>query len=78
MRIVNQIGSIDLLYDLVIMSLEDNCILAYVVGEQNGGKFIMAEYSTPEKANAEMNRLHRVYDMMNASVFQFRADTEVA
>lgn len=67
MRIISQKGMpviIDLPYEYVAVSQsmeEPSCIIAYDVTARDDSFFRMARYSTPEKAEKAMQKLHECY-----------------
>ena len=71
MRVISQNGEIDLPYDAVVLSLDEGYIYADVIGGES--KYIMAGYATSLEAEMEFKRLHMSYEMMNTSVFRFKA-----
>ena len=60
MRIISQDGNIDFPYERCTVWISDNEIIASPVGEpETNGR--MATYSTPEKAEKAMQKLHEAY-----------------
>lgn len=73
MRIVDQSGCIDFLYDNILLVREENIIIA----EAGDSRYRMAVYSSEEKAIKAMGRLHYRYSHMDISVWQFPKDSDV-
>ena len=73
MRIVDQSGCIDFLYDNILLIREENIIIA----ESKDTSYQMAIYSSEEKAIKAMERLHYRYSHMDISVWQFPKDSDV-
>lgn len=69
MRLIDQTGHIDVLYDNCTLSVVENMIRAFCL---NNGGVTMGVYETEEDALAELQRLHKAYQRMDISVFQFR------
>ena len=67
MRVISQKGMpviIDLPYEYIAVSQsmkDPNCIIAYDVTVRDDSFFRMARYSTPEKAEKAMQKLHEAY-----------------
>lgn len=78
MRLISQTGDIDVPYENTVLSVAGNLIFAYVpiVGEKGT---IIASYSTKEKAEKVMERLHNIYAEFTTAniVFGFPKDDEV-
>lgn len=60
MRIVSQDGIYDLPYDKCFVWLNKNNVMASPIGEPDSD-YILASYSTPEKAEKAMKFFHDVY-----------------
>lgn len=60
MRIVSQNMIYDLPYDKCFVWLNKNNVMASPIGEPDSD-YILASYSTPEKAEKAMQLLHEVY-----------------
>ena len=58
MRIISQKGDLDLNYDQIILETLGGKIMAH---DTVGTAFLIARYSTPERAAGEMERLHVLY-----------------
>ena len=73
MRIIDQSGCIDLLYDNILLLREDNIVIA----QSDDTRYQMGVYSSEEKAIKAMNRLHDRYSHMDISVWHFPKDGDL-
>lgn len=80
MRILSQDGMIDVPYEQVGVSINHKNktdIVAYPTGNYvSGSHWIMAEYSSTQKAQKAKDMLYGEY-CMNTSIWQFPQDDEV-
>ena len=76
MRLISQGGTYDVLYDSVYLILLTMGYQIVAVLPNNKMLVMAADYSSEEQFNAEVERLHKAYELMNASVFQFAEDWE--
>lgn len=79
MRLESQNGLLDIPYDkCTIVKTDDNRIIAKAVGL---GAWTLATYSSKQKAEQAMNKLHEAYNisinLKNITTFQFPKDDEV-
>ena len=79
MRLVSQNGLLDIPYDeCTVVKTDDNRIIAKAVGL---GAWTLATYSSKQKAEQAMNKLHEAYNisinLKNITTFQFPKDDEV-
>ena len=81
MRLVSYDRHIDCLYDAVIIwtrhTYNSYKIMASPVNGNPDEEYTMGYYSSEENMESELTRLHKSYDMMSISVFQFKKDKEV-
>lgn len=81
MRLVSYDRHIDCLYDAVIIwtrHMDSSYkIMASPVNGNPDEEYTMGYYSSEENMESELTRLHKSYDMMSISVFQFKKDKEV-
>lgn len=84
MRVISQKGMpvvIDLPYEYIAVSQsmkEPSCIIAYDITARDGFFFRMARYSTPEKAEKAMQKLHNCYqEWAEGVVFHFPSEDEI-
>lgn len=75
MRVVSVNGCVDILYDNMVLIITGGCVSACVIGEDVD--FILADYSTEEKARKAVSRLRASYQMMNVSVFRFPKESDL-
>ena len=60
MRVISQNNQIDVPYEMTSFHVSDNIVGMNMVGDTGKGS-IMAVYSTPEKAEKAMQKLHECY-----------------
>ena len=60
MRVISQDGMIDVTYELSILQIVYETISLRLL-DGSVGVFVMAKYSTPEKAKKAMQKLHEAY-----------------
>lgn len=60
MRIISQNGLIDVPYEMTAIQNSDGLIIMNMVGDAGKGS-VIARYSTEEKANKAMQKLHECY-----------------
>ena len=58
MRVISKSGEYDIPYELSVFLIDENIIWANAFGT---GKIIMAQYSSAEKAEKSMQKLHEAY-----------------
>ena len=74
MRIISQGGRTDINYKKCVLKTTDYTIEALY----DGGRHFLAEYSTPQKVEKAMERLHHKYELCSGhGVFRFPVDVEV-
>ena len=87
MRVISKSGEYDIPYELSVFLIDENIIWANAFGT---GKIIMAQYSSAEKAEKAMQKLHDryeyiwectngfdVYYKIDTIVFRFPQDDEL-
>lgn len=74
MRIISQSGTNDMPYETTILAIANSgtCIMAIT---PNGQQMLMAQYSTQEKAEKAMKKLHEAYREEN--LVQIGADATI-
>lgn len=77
MRVISQNNQIDVPYEMTSFHVSDNIVRMNMVGDTGKGS-IMAVYSTPEKAEKAMQKLHECYTgvllMQNVSLPEDEAE----
>ena len=74
MRLISQGGRTDINYKKCVLKTTDYTIEALY----DGGKHFLAEYSSPQKVDKVMNRLHDKYKLCSGKgIFYFPKDSEV-
>ena len=75
MRVISKSGEYDIPYELSVFLIDENIIWANAFGT---GKIIMAQYSSAEKAEKTMQKLHECYTgvliMQNVSLPEEEAE----
>ena len=81
MRLVSYDRHIDCLYDAVIIWTRHTDssykIMASPINGNIDEEYTMGNYASETNMEIELTRLHKSYDMMSVSVFQFKKDKEV-
>lgn len=75
MRVVSVNGNIDILYDNLVLIIEEGHVFGRVAGVDF--VFVLADYSSEEKARKAVSRLRASYQMMNVSVFRFPKESDL-
>lgn len=80
MRLISQTGDYDIPYELSVVNRVEEIIVAYSANYKYK-VIVMGTYSTSEKAEKVMERLHRTYGKAvtytNVSEFRFPKDDDV-
>ena len=77
MRIISQDNVKDFPYEMCTIWVIENKIFASPIGEPDT-EAVMAEYSTPEKAEKAMQKLHNCYqEWAEGVVFHFPSEDEI-
>ena len=75
MRVVSVNGNVDILYDNLVLIIEEGNVFGRVAGADF--VFVLADYSSEEKARKAVSRLRASYQMMNVSVFRFPKESDL-
>ena len=75
MRVVSVNGNVDILYDNLVLIIEEGHVLGRVIGADFD--FVLANYSSEEKARKAVSRMRASYQMMNVSVFKFPKESDL-
>lgn len=76
MRVVSVNGNVDILYDNLVLIIEEGHVLGRVIGADSD-VFVLASYSSEEKARKAVSRMRASYQMMNVSVFRFPKESDL-
>lgn len=74
MRVISRHGNVDLPYEQIVVCHA----MESVVAMHNGGKYVLGEYSSKEKAYKAMEMLRNEFaDYGESGIFQFPQDDEI-
>lgn len=76
MRVVSVNGNVDILYDNLVLIIEEGHVLGRVIGVDSD-VFVLASYSDEEKARKAVSMMRASYQMMNVSVFRFPKESDL-
>jgi hypothetical protein len=74
MRLISQGGRTDINYEKCVLRISEVIVEAIC----DGAKYFLAEYSTPQKLDTVISRLHDRYKLCSGKgIFYFPKDSEV-